>query len=262
MQTFGVTMPSKKIMERLAAAAQELNRESEDLDEVIEGFEDDLARIGVGLTCWLGADLIDPATYLLEASTRREDEDVSTASGWLLGYTKHEGKWRLVVKRAGVRIDAHPATPRDEGQTLVDEDGAQTPLLKAPRSVRVEAVAALEQLADQIASKLASRAKAIRDAKRVFAEDLAEKCRELGYRGKVEVSDMRMVKDDLPPDVLFVWRARDGFGVGLGADSKAALRQAQSMIGKYFGRYGGRSAMGDTLEQLLANLGVKTQSAS
>lgn len=120
-------MPSTKTMEDLEAAAAALNQASDDLNEVIEGLEDRFERLGIGVSCWL---------------------DVLPNS-WALGYAKHDGRWRIVVKAP-------------EAQAV--------PLLKAPRSLRVDAALQLGALAECLTAKMGDHISAINEAKRLIGK--------------------------------------------------------------------------------------------
>jgi hypothetical protein len=64
----------------------------------------------------------------------------------------------------------HMGDPEDEGQVVID-DGSAMPLVKAPRSVRVESAAKLEELAIHLTQRMRAHAKDIVLAKQNFQRD-------------------------------------------------------------------------------------------
>lgn len=164
-------MPSKQTMEELAAAAAELNSASDDLNEIIETFEDQLQRAGVGVSCWLGEEDFEPSAWLLPQAPSVEDPDDDNhlvATGWLLGYVKLSDKWRLAVKE--VLVNIYPRADLQERENKRDLRKPDVPLLKAPRHIRVAAAAQFEELAKLLTRRMKQHTADIEEAKALVGE--------------------------------------------------------------------------------------------
>lgn len=169
-QTAGVDMPSKEAMTRLAKAAERLNRLSDRLNESLETFEDHLGKLGIGIVYWYGGGETNIEEYLVDADDRAETllEDGRTTVdgilGWLLGYTKIDGQWRVAAKRV------HLIEDRENfgGYTLY-RSHPPIPLVKAPRSVRLKAARELEGLVLALSTQLENYGDTIESA-HVFLE--------------------------------------------------------------------------------------------
>jgi hypothetical protein len=88
---------------------------------------------------------------------------------WVLGYTKTDSKWCLAVRRMG----AHEEWTQDGdsescSKRFLEPLGDPTPLLGAPRSVRVEAIAKLKPLVDAMTRKTVGFVHAIEAAKKAL----------------------------------------------------------------------------------------------
>ncbi|HWA29067.1 MAG TPA: hypothetical protein VG734_25680 [Lacunisphaera sp.] len=129
-------------MNKLALAAAELNRKSDELNAIIDDFEEALenANVGVGV--------------LLEKPLATETLKLASANiSSFLGYAKINGRWRLCVTRALL----------DEcGKIIKMEEPA--PLQNAPRLVRLEAVRVFDDLATALSLKMTQYSEAIRAA--------------------------------------------------------------------------------------------------
>lgn len=154
-QMDSIVMPTRKTMEKLATAAKTLNRKSDELNAVIEEFEQALETAGVGVTVWLDR--------LLDRSAPTSSDGEYTAEGWQLGYTKLEGKWRLAVREA---TEVSVSGNFNEDADLRDTQPA-IPLANAPRVVRMQAAGYFENLALGVTMTLESYATSIDEAKQI-----------------------------------------------------------------------------------------------
>ncbi len=130
---------------RLEQLASELNRRTDDLNAQIAAVNARLAAMKIGVSIWLvggrphGPVLLDP------------DGDSSHETGSQLGYAKVNGTWQLAVRSV---IARNKFFEGDESMPYVEETkGDPTPLLDAPRSIRLAAVAHLPQLIESLAAK-------------------------------------------------------------------------------------------------------------
>jgi hypothetical protein len=162
----------RETLDELTKVAAALNRESDQLNAVIEDFEEQLEKAGVGVTVWLDE------TRAVDQSDRREfyDNDGEVASqeseARLLGYAKVDGKWRVVVKEVVLKhAGGKDQWGNDEVVVVVREhSGAPLPLAQAPRVVRVEAVGHLEALAKTITATMKDHFESIKKAKKLVKD--------------------------------------------------------------------------------------------
>lgn len=157
-------MPMDETLGELAAAAAELNKASDQLNAVIENFEDRLAEAGVGLTHWMEDEL-----NVVERSPWQTNFDADaeahweSCSGWVLGYMKIDGVWRVVVRRMGInRVNAD-----HEWEFFATRDQHARPLVNAPRVVRLEALRKLEALAAQLTERMRDYTDGILEAQKL-----------------------------------------------------------------------------------------------
>ena len=132
--------PVRDEMERLRQAAEALNAATDGLNEVIEQLEDELAKIGVGLTYWLDEYQAQPAIF------DHQEQNDRRAKGWTLGYTKIGDRWRLAVREVTVEVPSEEDDPISRTPWSFLRRGTAVPLLTAPRIVRAEAAPELERL--------------------------------------------------------------------------------------------------------------------
>ena len=128
----------------LSEAATDLNEKTDELNDVFLEVEKRLADARVGVSIWLA-----DGEQLLDQSSRRDGR----YTGWALGYAKIGSEWRLAAKRvAGQEVTS--SINRFEEPDVFEDLEDPVALVKAPRSVRVEAAAVLEQLVDQLTERV------------------------------------------------------------------------------------------------------------
>jgi hypothetical protein len=138
-------MPIADSLARLRESAARFNKVTDTFNDTIAAVEDELARIGVGLTVWL-----EETQQLISVENWGSGGNHDRARAKALGYTKLDEGWCLAVKPVvWVRglADGDENCPWEE----LRDDGTPVALLKAPRLVRVEAAQHLENLLDALA---------------------------------------------------------------------------------------------------------------
>ena len=133
----------------LKGVADKLNKESDALQEILKNLNEKLGALNIGLEVWL------------YKSTRHYVRWFNTMNAdWSLGYTKTNEGWCVAVRLVKVE-------EVDEVMFVnSDPDYEPMPLLKASRSVRIEASKYFEWLIEEIQSKIEESLKTIDSAKR------------------------------------------------------------------------------------------------
>lgn len=127
----------------LSAVAKKLNQETDALNDVIDSLEIELGKMKLGVSAWTDTILgrRDWAEEQ-EGSNDWEKYPVYRSSGFELGYAKVGETWVIAVRY----VEGH-GTDREE---MTWSDGEPTALRSAPRNIRVEAAAHLEELVTAI----------------------------------------------------------------------------------------------------------------
>ncbi len=158
--------PMRETLDELTKAAAALNKETDELNGVLEDIEDELAGAGVGMTVWLGYALAD--SNWTEEYDEHTDRTWEESTAWDLGYEKLEDGWRIAAKR--VKLRRNTGDMEWESFDLPTPGGSQggpIPLAKAPRLVRMEAAAHLEDLLKVLIKKMREYQKDIAEAKKL-----------------------------------------------------------------------------------------------
>lgn len=119
-------------LEKLAAAAPEINAASDDLVQSIGVIDSALQKLNVGISAWVPFAVV-------------HDEDGDLLSTRSLGYDRVSGTWGIAI--------------RDEA---IDPDGSPTRMewrfSHAPRSDRLEALESLPELLEELAESASTTA--------------------------------------------------------------------------------------------------------
>jgi exonuclease VII small subunit len=166
----GTAMPSQKKMEKLAATAKRLNQASDELNEVIESFEDQLQTAGVGLSYWFGDDELglEQAWLLAKGPVETNEQQEEEQAGHQLGYTKVDGKWKLAVRPVLVQAKVIPGSALTYYR--LTPEGREIALSSAPRLIRAEAAPLFGHLADALEAKMEAFIQGIEYAKKLSKE--------------------------------------------------------------------------------------------
>jgi hypothetical protein len=152
-----LTMPMRETLGTLASVAAQLNAASDEVNAIVEDFEEELEAAGVGTTLWL-LPLLESSVPETHYDHEREIEWVS-AKGIQLGYAKVDGKWRAAVRDVTIMHDG--------GNRELRDARTPTPLANSPRPIRIEAVARLENLAEALTEKMKGQLGAIEKGKKL-----------------------------------------------------------------------------------------------
>ena len=145
-----------RLLSDLAKTAENLNRESDSINELIERFQETLRKLNIGLEVWLTSDPISSAECKVEAY----DEMVPGSLDVHLGFIKSPplDEWMLVTRRTWYRRSG------EDWQLLSTERAI--PLLAASRKDRIDALEKFPALLNLLKDEAESALKAIERAKK------------------------------------------------------------------------------------------------
>lgn len=158
-------------LRKLSEKASQLNKSSDEINEIIAAYEKKLAKMKIGATVWLSdpdEDFFDPSNTFkrfpalwhtcsenTKASTRYEAE--------ILGYAKFDDKWQL--GRRQIRVSQFYRRESDSWEQSV-ENTLYSPLSEASRESRVKALGLMDMLFAAIGKKVDEMLKSIEDGKK------------------------------------------------------------------------------------------------
>ena len=159
-------VPINDSLSELSDLSKQLNTETDALNDVIEAVEARLAKMQVGVSVWDDT-LLDKSvesTCAPGGSNR-----VGIAYGYVIGYVKLADGWRIAskaVKEVSGFYEGDSECPYAD----LEDESAPTPLLKAPRHVRVEAAGQLEALIVLLKRRVESFIQDIEKSKNLIEE--------------------------------------------------------------------------------------------
>lgn len=130
---------------RLQSLADELNAESNDLNQIITTVSDKLAALNLGVEVWYNGD---------------KPEDALGPFDVQLGFARIPDTKRWALATRTRILDHTPGEPRWEIRALI----------KAPREVRVAGLETIDAIVNLIQEKARDRLESIRKAKRLAAQ--------------------------------------------------------------------------------------------
>lgn len=142
-------MVSTNAIERLAEASQKLNRESNDLNEIIATVEQQIVDLSPGVTAWLEATTLDDAK-------KDEGDSGEYLSFHELGFDKDDKEWGFFVRRVKQYVD--PTGDRYEFDEPVR-------LRACSRAIRLAATRHFDALIERIAQECESLVASVRKAR-------------------------------------------------------------------------------------------------
>jgi len=149
-------------LDRLAGVAGRLNTETDALNLVIEAVERRLDSMNLGISYWDDA-LLEPEE---DAGT---GGDLRITRGWVLGYHKVGDEWRVAVK--GVRVEeGYFENDLNCPYRNISTDKDPVPLLRASRSIRVQAAGRVQAVLDGLAERGRAYVATIGNAKKLVSE--------------------------------------------------------------------------------------------
>jgi len=126
----------------LSSLASQLNKETDSLNDIILDLERRLGSTKVGVSIWLDNSLL------------AETGDGFKQNAWVLGYAKIGDSWRIATKPITRTWERTEEMDHGDLTDFTKDRGEPVPLLNAPRAVRVDASAFLEQLVNELATKV------------------------------------------------------------------------------------------------------------
>jgi hypothetical protein len=143
--------PIEEVFARLSKAADQLNSETDTLNQVLESVDERMGAMNIGVPCW-DDDVLD-----LEP-----EDDPKVSHGYRIGYAKLGDGWHLVAQC--IRVE-EVVNDFDEKEQVKDPYGNPFPLLDGPRILRLEALYRIEPLLERISQLVESFVEQIGDAK-------------------------------------------------------------------------------------------------
>jgi hypothetical protein len=135
-------VPIENALKDLSVLGKKLKSETDALNEVITNLNRRLAETEIGISTWTA--LLDDR----ERTAITADEiQLRLRSGWQLGYCKVGDAWTIAVKQVEWQLDDSGNFDHD----VYEKDPIS--LLKAPRHIRVEPAAHLEDLVESLSRK-------------------------------------------------------------------------------------------------------------
>jgi hypothetical protein len=151
-----------KAFEELAAIAGKLNAESNDLNKTITSLNARFAEINVGVEVWL------PLSQGGLRYNRRVSPPEKYEENTFLGYGKvgPDEKWQLAVREDTLTYN----WDNDEKEEYVVTESDCTPLLKASRDIRIQAMELVPELLEALKRAAQEKLRIIQGAKKLAAE--------------------------------------------------------------------------------------------
>jgi hypothetical protein len=138
-------------IQELSDLSRKLNQKSDQLNALISSMNRKLAQLNFGVEVWLEDDPIAASDY--EDWDSDNDCRMSPERGaTLLGYCDADDGWQLAV-RATTLVTKYDKYGRDYEEAKNSQEA--TPLLKAPRKIRVQAMRLIPALLDVLRDKAA-----------------------------------------------------------------------------------------------------------
>jgi len=182
--------PSRESLDLLFSKASKLNEETENLNSIFLSLQDQLRAANVGVSAWINSELIEPEDEMSEHGDRYTD-------GWTVGYAKVGRDWCLAA-----RTERWIYTLVEGGREYTDAElvtSGPIELVRAPRSVRAEAAAKLDDLVQMITARVDQFLENIESAKRTAAISSGTEPPTSGLMGKGKKRTVLETVFDEPP---------------------------------------------------------------
>lgn len=142
----------EELFSRLEGLSARLNESSDSLNKTIVRVEEKLASLKLGVTAWVK----EPLEVEIVTDDKGEtDHEITT----LLGYTKTQGTWHLVVMEECDRWSKDTDGPKCPWPQI-------TPLQQAPRELRIKSLQQLPSLVAELEKKAMT---ALREVEKALA---------------------------------------------------------------------------------------------
>jgi hypothetical protein len=148
--------------EQLSILSQQLNEQSETLNDTIEEWNKRLEALRLGITVWLDFDPLTTTGVYYEPDENgnrwKKRDDV------VLGYDRIDGRWQLAVKEVYL---VWSQDRRGEEQVEYDSPQEVTRLLSSSRELRMQAMSKLDELVRRIKRELTRRLEVVAKAQKL-----------------------------------------------------------------------------------------------
>ena len=144
-----------QLLSGLRVSAQALNAASDEINQIIASVEQQIVESNVGLECWQALSESSPSEYWNEG--RRIVQHTETQ----LGFAKLTEGWKLAIR------DVVKETDGDEDETVNVERRDPTPLFRASRELRIEALERMPALIAGLKSRADMAIQAIARARKL-----------------------------------------------------------------------------------------------
>jgi hypothetical protein len=148
----------------LQPLADKLNSSIDEVNAIIQRFQDNLNRTKIGVEAWLeNAPLTEEVRRDLSSNSERY------VAYQQLGYARLDDGWALCVRHALYRLTRDELNPTNWiwADQEPEEAGAPEPLLRASRAARLAAIALIPRLMDVIQEQASEIIKSIEHAKKI-----------------------------------------------------------------------------------------------
>ena len=152
--------PDKAKLTELSEVASQLNSESDSLNELFRVLDAELAEMKLGVSVWLNRQFAGNETYI-RPEEEMEEHPLRRCDIYNLGYAKVGEEWHVCIRKIRMREILHS----NEWEVDCVLDSA-VPITQAPRVVRAEAAAHLDDLLDALMKKAGEYIANIQKAKK------------------------------------------------------------------------------------------------
>ncbi|OAI56872.1 hypothetical protein AYO50_02305 [Acidobacteria bacterium SCGC AG-212-P17] len=160
-------------LSELSKLSEQLNKDSERVNTIITTVNQSLASMNLGVECWLPRFLSTGEHFISFGTTivgRSEDRAIQ------FGYARAENAFQLAIRNVMVQ---ECTTADGSFESRIANPGDPHPLLKANRTLRIDALELLGELTEamksRVASMIASIQKGTEASSQLVIEDLVEK---------------------------------------------------------------------------------------
>ncbi len=160
------------LLSHLSTTAQQLNRESDSINEIIGRFQDTLRKLNVGIEVWVAESPLSRQSRRSPSHTDTyEDREyqiyMETETCQELGFAKVGQDWSLVVRESSYEREEQSYHWQDEADwRLFSRTDPRQRLLEAPRALRLKALQVFPDLLKELTDEAAAALKTIHEAKK------------------------------------------------------------------------------------------------
>jgi hypothetical protein len=147
----------------LEPLSKRLNAASDELHQALQTIQERLNALAIGLEVWVEDERLSESDW---SDILNDDDEPTGAREYTteeLGYGRFGDGWSLLV-----RDRRHVESRNEYGiMTITDYDDGLTPLLRAPRAVRVAAVTVIPKLIEALEAEAKNVIERVQQAKKI-----------------------------------------------------------------------------------------------